>query len=553
MTISTTASRISYNGNGVTTVFSIPFRFLANGDIVVVSVSSTGVETTNILTTNYTLSGAGDDAGGSVTMLVAPAPGTRLIIYRDTEIVQDTDYISGDPFPAETHERALDRLTMICQELQDDDSRTMTLSVGTPSGISAVLPAPESLKILGWNLNADGLTNFDPLTGLPVGAGGSSHGQCRLTLDAGSLLLLPRDGNNLIIDGAVKTVPGAGVSLAATSLTVDTTYYIYAYMSGSTMTLEASTTAHSLDATTGVEIKAGSSTHTLVGMARTVTGPAWVSSVSKQFVRSWFNDSGFLSQSELASNTSYAVNDWAELTSALRIEFLAWGSEVLDFGVGGFNYHAAATGKTVGTTVGIDGVATLLPGWCVSASPTVSSGVNYMPVAFQSAYSFTEGYHYATVAVRSFDAVSFTWGGNALSTAARCAFTVKAPSSSGGGGSGGSASTQKIVACALRNTGSGWAVLDDADHTPIGVASVSVSSTAITVNYDFTAATIHTNIVTVDETFATTPTQYLVGASSGLSSMVIYMSVAGTPGVVDPTTVVSATGNLWVYGIFDET
>ena len=103
MTISTTTARTTYNGNGITTVFSIPFRFLANGDIVVVEVSAAGVETTKTLTTHYTLTGAGDDAGGSVTMLVAPANGTRLIIYRDTDIVQETDYISGDPFPAETH------------------------------------------------------------------------------------------------------------------------------------------------------------------------------------------------------------------------------------------------------------------------------------------------------------------------------------------------------------------------------------------------------------------------------------------------------------------
>ena len=32
MTISTTTSRISYNGNGVTDRFSFPYRFLANGD-----------------------------------------------------------------------------------------------------------------------------------------------------------------------------------------------------------------------------------------------------------------------------------------------------------------------------------------------------------------------------------------------------------------------------------------------------------------------------------------------------------------------------------------
>jgi len=141
MTISTTDSRISYNGNGVTTVFSFPYRFLANGDLVVVSVSSAGVETTKTLTTDYTLTGAGNDAGGTVTMLVAPASGTRLIIYRDTAITQETDYISGDPFPAETHERALDRLTMIAQEIAPNLARSITLPVGDASGLNNTLPA----------------------------------------------------------------------------------------------------------------------------------------------------------------------------------------------------------------------------------------------------------------------------------------------------------------------------------------------------------------------------------------------------------------------------
>ena len=143
MTISTTDSRISYNGNGVTTVFSFPYRFLANGDIVVVSVSSTGVETVKTLTTDYTLTGAGDDAGGSVTMLVAPASGTRLVIYRDTEVVQETDYTSGDAFPAESHERALDRLTMILQEKTPGAAgatRAIQIPIGDPGDVNTVLP-----------------------------------------------------------------------------------------------------------------------------------------------------------------------------------------------------------------------------------------------------------------------------------------------------------------------------------------------------------------------------------------------------------------------------
>jgi len=143
MTISTTTSRISYNGNGVTTEFSFPYRFLTNGDLVVLSVSSTGVETTKTLTTDYTLTGAGDDAGGSVTMLVAPASGTRLVIYRDTEVVQETDYTSGDAFPAESHERALDRLTMILQEKTPGAAgatRAIQIPIGDPGDVNTVLP-----------------------------------------------------------------------------------------------------------------------------------------------------------------------------------------------------------------------------------------------------------------------------------------------------------------------------------------------------------------------------------------------------------------------------
>jgi hypothetical protein len=157
MTISTTSSRISYNGNGVTTIFAFPYRFLANGDLVVVEVSAAGVETTKTLTTHYTLTGAGDDAGGSVTMLVAPANGTRLIIYRDTDIVQETDYISGDPFPAETHERALDRLTMIAQEIGSDADRSIKVPVGDSSSLSTTLPASAN--------RLDKFLVFDDVTG----------------------------------------------------------------------------------------------------------------------------------------------------------------------------------------------------------------------------------------------------------------------------------------------------------------------------------------------------------------------------------------------------
>ena len=165
MTISTTDSRISYIGNDVTTEFAVPFRFLTNEDLVVVSVSAAGVETINVLTTDYTITGAGDDAGGTVTMIVAPASNTRLVIYRDTVIVQETDYISGDPFPAETHERALDRLTMIAQEIGPRSDRTIRVPVGDSASLNPTLPAALDRldKLVAFNITT-GATEISSLT-----------------------------------------------------------------------------------------------------------------------------------------------------------------------------------------------------------------------------------------------------------------------------------------------------------------------------------------------------------------------------------------------------
>lgn len=127
MTISTTTSRISYNGNGATTAFSFPYRFFENADLVVELVDAAGAVTTHVLNTDYTVTGADLDAGGTVTMITPPASGERLVIRRVVEATQETDYISGDPFPAESHERALDKLTMLVQQNQEALTRTLQL------------------------------------------------------------------------------------------------------------------------------------------------------------------------------------------------------------------------------------------------------------------------------------------------------------------------------------------------------------------------------------------------------------------------------------------
>jgi len=137
MTITSTQNRVSYSGNGSTTAFSVPFRFLASADLaVLVRVDATGVETAKTLDTHYSVSGAGAASGGSVTALAGSIPqtGETLTIYGNPAMTQLVDYIAGGTFPAESHEDALDRLTLQGTRTREIAERAMFLTDSSTDG-----------------------------------------------------------------------------------------------------------------------------------------------------------------------------------------------------------------------------------------------------------------------------------------------------------------------------------------------------------------------------------------------------------------------------------
>jgi len=158
MTISTTGLRVSYSGNGVTTDFSFPYKFLADEDLIVTLIDADGVETTQVLNTDYTVSGEGT-ASGTVAMVTPPTSTETLLIVRELEITQEVDYITGGPFPAETHEGALDRLTMIAQQLSRGVDLSLKISEADSEGVSTLLPPPESNNYIKWNATGTGFEN----------------------------------------------------------------------------------------------------------------------------------------------------------------------------------------------------------------------------------------------------------------------------------------------------------------------------------------------------------------------------------------------------------
>lgn len=119
MTVSTPYAPLTYNGNGVTTAFSVTWPFFT-GTLVVTAIDADGVETVKTIATHYTVTGGTDGEGlpatGTVTMLVAPVNGTQLRITRSTAQTQIATWNENDSFPQVTVEAALDKLTLLAQE-----------------------------------------------------------------------------------------------------------------------------------------------------------------------------------------------------------------------------------------------------------------------------------------------------------------------------------------------------------------------------------------------------------------------------------------------------
>ncbi len=141
MTLSSTVNRVSFSTNGSTQAFSFPYYFLKSADLVVIlKNNTTGVETLQVLTTDYTVTGAGVSAGGTVTMNSAPASGQKLTIFRSPSPIQETDLVENDELPAETVEKSLDLGQMVAQRLGERIDRAVRLSDGDASTFSPTFP-----------------------------------------------------------------------------------------------------------------------------------------------------------------------------------------------------------------------------------------------------------------------------------------------------------------------------------------------------------------------------------------------------------------------------
>jgi len=209
MTVSSTTSRNEYNGNGGTDTFSYTFRIL-DQDHIAVYVD----DVLQTLTTDYIVSGVGGTGGGDIEFVTPPPTGTANVIFlRSVPLTQETDYVENDPFPAESHEDALDKLTMIVQQQQEQIDRTIVLPpTSTVSNLS--LPVPDAGKALLWNVTEDSLENSTDdfnliVTNATAQANAAAVSAATATTQAGlsDTARLAAEAAQLAAEAAASTVP----------------------------------------------------------------------------------------------------------------------------------------------------------------------------------------------------------------------------------------------------------------------------------------------------------------------------------------------------------
>lgn len=160
MAVQSETSSVSYSGNGsTTTAYVIPFYFLDNSHLEVVVKDNLG----NVLPVSFTASGAGNQSGGSLTTSNAVPATFTLTISRVVPATQLTSYLEGGPFPAASHERALDKLTMISQQIARGNERTIRFSAANPVVNEIAVYTPN--RVVG--INSAGVMTLLP----PVQAG----------------------------------------------------------------------------------------------------------------------------------------------------------------------------------------------------------------------------------------------------------------------------------------------------------------------------------------------------------------------------------------------
>lgn len=159
MSIANENNRISLTATATQTTFAYDFKIEANDEIAVYLTPDGNTPSDSVdiltLTTDYTLTGVGDDAGGNIVLTVGSFPTGAaaddvVVAIRAIDYDQPDVYVIGQD-NAENLEASIDRMAMRLQRMSEELDRAIK---GSITGGGAGYLNQLTLNIGDWNMDS---------------------------------------------------------------------------------------------------------------------------------------------------------------------------------------------------------------------------------------------------------------------------------------------------------------------------------------------------------------------------------------------------------------
>lgn len=165
MTITVSPARNEYTANAGQTIFNYTFKIFQNTDLnVYVTPAGQDANDSTDITTLYTVTGIGDEDGGSITLAIPTNANDLVTIVSNIPSSRTTDYQNNGDFRPNVVNNDFDRVVSLVKKVEDRTNRGLLLPESQQDPKPLSLPIPKAGMPVRWNGDASGLENYDGST-----------------------------------------------------------------------------------------------------------------------------------------------------------------------------------------------------------------------------------------------------------------------------------------------------------------------------------------------------------------------------------------------------
>lgn len=226
MTVTAETNKKAYAGDGTTASFSTAFTFSSNAQVTVTLVASDGTETEWTEGSEYTLTGAGTGAAGTVTVDTSPtdytpASGETLVIQLKPDYLQSTPLPRGGTVsPKLVLEPMYDTLLRQILRLKDDVDRSVKAPISeTTPGAALPLAASRAGKVFAFDANGYPTVSTEDLSDIEGAATSATEAAASAVAAAASASAASDDADDAAASAAEALAAVGAVKVSSNDTT----------------------------------------------------------------------------------------------------------------------------------------------------------------------------------------------------------------------------------------------------------------------------------------------------------------------------------------------